>query len=56
VRSGAFGLNAVRKRLELRYSGATLKLESSTEGTRSIVRFPRQDLVETARRGAELTP
>jgi signal transduction histidine kinase len=56
VRSGAFGLNAVRKRLELRYSGATLKLESSTEGTRSIVRFPRQALVETARRGAEPTP
>jgi LytS/YehU family sensor histidine kinase len=55
VRSGAFGLNAVRKRLELRYAGATLKLESSPEGTRSIVRFPRQALSETAQRGAELT-
>jgi sensor histidine kinase YesM len=44
VRAGAFGLHAVRKRLELRYSGATLRLESSTSGTRSIVELPREAL------------
>jgi signal transduction histidine kinase len=42
VRLGAFGLHAVRKRLELRYSNATLKLESSAQGTRSIVTLPRE--------------
>jgi signal transduction histidine kinase len=44
VRSGAFGLHAVRKRLELRYIGATLKLEHSSEGTRSVVTLPREAL------------
>jgi LytS/YehU family sensor histidine kinase len=44
VRAGAFGLHAVRRRLELRYSGATLRLESSTSGTRSIVELPREAL------------
>jgi sensor histidine kinase YesM len=39
-RSGAFGLRAVRRRLELRYANASLRLESSPEGTRSIVELP----------------
>jgi signal transduction histidine kinase len=37
VRAGAFGLQAVRRRLELESHGATLRFESSSEGTRSIV-------------------
>lgn len=40
-RSGAFGLRAVRRRLELRYEDATLRLESTPSGTRSIVDLPR---------------
>lgn len=40
IRAGAFGLHAVRRRLELRYSGATMRLESSASGTRSIVELP----------------
>jgi signal transduction histidine kinase len=36
VRAGAFGLHAVRRRLELESPGASLRLESSPEGTRSI--------------------
>jgi signal transduction histidine kinase len=41
TRSGAFGLHAVRRRLELRYAGAAaLRLESTGEGTRSIVELP----------------
>ncbi|MDC3988633.1 sensor histidine kinase [Polyangium jinanense] len=39
-RSGAFGLRSVRRRLELKYEGAALRLESSPEGTRSIVELP----------------
>ncbi len=43
VRSGAFGLKSVRRRLELRYpERAQLSLESSEAGTRSIVEVPRQ--------------
>ncbi len=43
VRSGAFGLKSVRRRLELRYpEHAKLSLESSGTGTRSIVEVPRQ--------------
>jgi len=43
VRSGAFGLKSVRRRLELRYPArAHLVLESSADGTRSIVQVPRQ--------------
>jgi LytS/YehU family sensor histidine kinase len=37
VRTGAFGLQAVRRRLELEAPSASLKLESSSGGTRSIV-------------------
>jgi len=44
VRAGAFGLHAVKRRLELRYSGATMRLESSTDGTRSIVELPLEAL------------
>jgi len=41
TRSGAFGLLSVRRRLALRYSGAaTLRLESSADGTQSIVELP----------------
>jgi signal transduction histidine kinase len=53
VRSGAFGLHAVRKRLELRYTGATLRLESSAQGTRSVVEFPRNALPSHARHVTE---
>jgi signal transduction histidine kinase len=37
VRAGAFGLQAVRRRLELEAPHASLRIESSGEGTRSIV-------------------
>jgi signal transduction histidine kinase len=41
TRSGAFGLHAVRRRLELRFTDqASLRLESSDRGTRSIVELP----------------
>jgi LytS/YehU family sensor histidine kinase len=41
TRPGAFGLVSVRRRLALRYSGeATLRLESSPAGTRSVVELP----------------
>jgi signal transduction histidine kinase len=39
-RSGAFGLRAVRRRLELKYADACMRLESSPAGTRSIVELP----------------
>ncbi|HEY2517564.1 MAG TPA: histidine kinase [Polyangiaceae bacterium] len=43
TRSGAFGLHAVRRRLELRFAAdASLRLESSDKGTRSIVELPLQ--------------
>ncbi len=41
TRPGAFGLLSVRRRLALRYSdGATLRLESSPAGPRSVVELP----------------
>jgi signal transduction histidine kinase len=41
TRPGAFGLLSVRRRLALRYSGgASLRLESSPAGTRSVVELP----------------
>ncbi len=40
VRAGAFGLQAVRRRLALEVPGASLHMESSPEGTRSIVELP----------------
>lgn len=41
TRPGAFGLSSVRRRLALRYSdAASLRLESSPAGTRSIVELP----------------
>jgi len=50
VRTGAFGLRSVRRRLELRYPNrARLSLESSPAGTRSIVELPRQATVGGAR-------
>jgi hypothetical protein len=43
TRNGAFGLRAVRRRLELRWAGgAELRLESDENGTRSVVQFPSQ--------------
>jgi signal transduction histidine kinase len=62
VRSGAFGLHAVRRRLELRYTGATMRLESSDGGTRSIVELPpeaftpRGDAGRTDARAGEAQP
>jgi signal transduction histidine kinase len=41
TRAGAFGLHAVRRRLELKFSeAASLRLESTGNGTRSIVELP----------------
>jgi len=41
TRPGAFGLVSVRRRLALRYSdAASLRLESSPAGTRSVVELP----------------
>ncbi|MEO7109344.1 MAG: histidine kinase [Polyangiaceae bacterium] len=40
VRQGAFGLQSVRRRLELGDDNASLKLDSSAAGTKSIVRIP----------------
>jgi signal transduction histidine kinase len=41
IRSGAFGVQSVRRRLELRYGSAgTLSLEAASPGTRAIVEFP----------------
>jgi signal transduction histidine kinase len=41
TRPGAFGLVSVRRRLALRYSGAaSLRIESSPGGTRSVVQLP----------------
>lgn len=42
VRAGAFGLQAVRRRIELEAPDASLRLESSPQGTRSIVELPRR--------------
>jgi signal transduction histidine kinase len=39
IRDGAFGLQAVRRRLELEAPRASLRLESSSEGLRSVVEF-----------------
>jgi len=40
-RAGAFGLDSVRRRLAFRYANeATLRLESSARGTRSVVELP----------------
>jgi signal transduction histidine kinase len=39
-RAGAFGLRSVRRRLELKFPDAILRMESSTSGTRSIVELP----------------
>jgi signal transduction histidine kinase len=37
VRAGAFGLQSVRRRLELESARGSLRLESTRQGTRSIV-------------------
>ena len=39
-RQGAFGLHSVRRRLELKFPDAVLRMESSKSGTRSIVELP----------------
>jgi len=39
-RQGAFGLRSVRRRLELKFPDAQLRMESSESGTRSIVDLP----------------
>lgn len=40
LRSGAFGLGAVRKRLSLKNERASLVIESSGDGTRAVVLWP----------------
>jgi signal transduction histidine kinase len=52
VRAGAFGLQAVRRRLALESPGASLRLESSPEGTRSIVEIAPANLEDVRVRGA----
>jgi hypothetical protein len=43
LRAGGFGLQSVRRRLELRYADSShFSIESSPSGTRSIVRLPRE--------------
>jgi signal transduction histidine kinase len=42
VRAGAFGLQAVRRRIALEAPDASLRLESSPEGTRATVEIPRR--------------
>jgi signal transduction histidine kinase len=44
VRAGAFGLLAVRRRLELEAPRASLRFDSSSEGTRSIIEFPAHEV------------
>jgi hypothetical protein len=44
VRSGAFGLRAVSRRLELNYPGSRVWLEPMTDGTRATVEIPRAAL------------
>ncbi len=39
-RAGAFGLRSVRRRLELKFPKGSLRMESSSAGTRSIVELP----------------
>jgi signal transduction histidine kinase len=41
IRDGAFGLLSVRRRLELEAPHASLRLESSSDGLRSVVEFGR---------------
>jgi sensor histidine kinase YesM len=53
-RSGAFGLHAVRRRLALKYADARLRIESSSDGTRSIVELPCVMAEERLSRGAYL--
>lgn len=47
IRQGAVGLNVVRRRLELKFPSAEMRIESSTDGTRAIVAF------HAARSGAD---
>ena len=44
-RQGAFGLRSVRRRLELKFPDAMLRIESSTAGTRCIVELPSSTFV-----------
>jgi signal transduction histidine kinase len=39
-RSGAFGLRAVRRRIELKYADGRLRLAASPEGTQAVVELP----------------
>ena len=45
-RAGAFGLRSVRRRLALKFPDAILRMESSNEGTRSIVELPNTRMKE----------
>lgn len=48
ARSGAFGLRAVSRRLELNYPGSRVWLEPGGEGTRATVEIPRASLASQA--------
>ncbi|MDI1477235.1 histidine kinase [Polyangium sp. y55x31] len=54
LRSGAFGLHAVRRRLELKYTDAELQIDSSSDGTRCIVELP--CVTPTPRPATRITP
>lgn len=47
-RAGAFGLHSVRRRLELKFPDAVLRMESSNSGTRSIVELPAAKMREAS--------
>jgi signal transduction histidine kinase len=48
VRSGAFGLRAVSRRLELHYPGSRVWLEPTLEGTRATLEIPRAAIAREA--------
>lgn len=39
-RAGAFGIRSVRRRIELKYTDGTLRIDSSPEGTRTVLDLP----------------
>jgi len=56
IRSGAFGLDAVRRRLSLKDPRATLAIDSSSAGTRAVVAWPVEGLATGAATSAAARP